>query len=383
MMLHSRPVGSRMSGALTILFLGMAIFVLTPSGSQAQFNIDTKKLLENFSLQLFERNARGFMSPLVIVSNVGANDGFFNSAHIPQTNTIQSTRLDLQFSIRSMMAWVKDDQRAFHGSLPLEDQPGDDEQLRLFKYLLRGAVQAGELNPDITSATVFGSSGEFFKIPKSYIRRTMPFIPDSTLTRLPDSLQLTNGTNQNFVIAAVPQLSIGTFLNSQVLLRYIPPVRFDTAVGDFSFFGVALRHGFTNWFRHSPVDAAIQVSYQHSTIDNTVGATRAKLAATTDMFSANLHASRRFGWIEPYIGVSYEHLESKGSYTFTLPKNVVDQIGYDIDPQVARISLSDDAIKLTVGATAHLGPVQVFVNAGIAKQFILGAGVGYGIDLLP
>ena len=204
--------------------------VLLPMGTQAQ-TIDTRKLLADFSLQLFERNATGFMSPLVIVSNVGANDGFYNSASIPKVN-----KLHFNFSIHSMMAWVKEDQRGFDGSLPLADAPGDDDQLKLFKFLLRGAEKEGELNPNVHSATVFGSQGDFFRIPKSYIRRTMPFISQETLDGLPDSLQLTNGTDQNFVIAAVPQLSIGTFMSTQLLLRYIPPVRFDTAGGRFLVF---------------------------------------------------------------------------------------------------------------------------------------------------
>jgi hypothetical protein len=360
----------------TIRIWILAVIILLSRHAEAQVvNIDTKKLLEDYSKQLFESNATGFMSPLVIVTNVGANDGFFNSAAVPKEN-----KLHFNFAIRTMMAWVRDDQRSYTGLLPTDDRKGDDDQMMLFKLLLRGAVTSGELNPVKQSATVFGTNGGFFTIPKSYMKRAMPFIPDSTLDRLPDSLQLTNGTNQNFCIAAVPQLSIGTFMNTQMCLRYIPPVTFDTAVGKFSFFGIALKHGFTNWLRKVPFDASFQISYQHSTIKNTVGDTRAKLEATTDMLAANLHASRRFGWIEPYIGVSWEHLESTGSYTFTLPKVVVDQIGYDISPQVAHISLSDNAFKLTIGATAHIGPAEIFLNTGISKQIILGGGIGVNFD---
>ncbi len=314
------------------------------------------------------------MGPLVIVANVGANDGFFNSAHVPKEN-----ELHFNFSIRTMMAWVRDDQRTYTGTLPLEPDPRDDSQMQLFKTLLRGAVETGELETSVTSATVFGETGDFFHIPKAYIQQMIPFIPDSILRTLPDSIQLTNGSNQSFVFAGVPQLTIGTFMSTQMLLRYIPPITFDTAVGKFSFFGIALKHAFTNWIHKPLFDAAIQMRYQHSTIDNYVGKTRAHLQATTNMWSVNLHASRRFNFIEPYIGLSYEHLSSTGSYTFTLPKSVVDQIGYDISPQVAHIALSDNAVKLTLGVTGHLGPVEAFISAGISKQFILGAGLAVNI----
>lgn len=373
-----------------IQVIGWGLVLLTlvlyrPASAQ---NIDTKKLLEDFSLQLFENNAPGFMGPLVIVTNVGANDGFFSSAAIPRTRGTRVDRLDFTFSVRSMMAWVRDDQRSYTGWLPLSPKAGDDDQLQLFKSLLRGAVEADELDPTVTSATVFGSQGGFIRIPKSYIKRAIPFIPDSVLTRLPDSLALTNGTNQNMVIAAVPQLQIGTFLNSQVLLRYIPPVRFDTAVGDFSFFGIALRHSISNWFQHFPVDVAVQASYQHSTIDNVVGATRAILQATTEMYSFNIHASKAFQLsrtvsFEPFLGFSFERLESTGSYTFTLPKSVVDQIGYDISPQKALIALDDNAIKATIGTTWHFGPAELALNVGISKHLLFGAGLGihWGWDL--
>ncbi len=335
--------------------------------------IDTKKLLEDYSLQLFEQNASGFMSPLVIVTNVGANHGFYHSARVDREN-----RLSFELSVQSMTAWVRDDQRSFTARVPLDNRPGDDVQLLLFKEMLRGAVAEGEMRPDLHSATVFGTEGEFFRIPKDYIRRNYPFIPASVLDGLPDSLALTNGINRDVVYAAVPQLRIGTYRNTDMIVRYIPPVVFDTAVGKFSFYGFALRHGVTNWFDDLPFDGAVQVSYQHSTIDNTVGDTRARLAATTDMISVNLHASRRFwGWFEPFVGVSFDHLSSKGSYTFTLPKKVTDQIGYDIDPQTARISLEDNAVKGTIGASAMWRNASVFVSAGITKHVILHAGIAY------
>lgn len=362
--------------------------LLAAPSLKAQQYFDTKKLLEDYSLQLFENNAPGFMGPLVIVTNVGANDGFYSSAAIPRTKGFRVDRLDFTFSVRSMAAWVRDDQRSYTGNLPLSPRPGDDDQLTLFKSLLRGAVEAGELEPVVTSATVFGGQGGFLRIPKAYIKRAIPFLPDSALNGLPDSLALTNGTNQKMVLAAVPQLQIGTWLNSQLLVRYIPPVRFDTAVGDFSFFGIALRHSISNWFEQWPLDLAFQASYQHSTIDNVVGATRARLAATTDMYAVNIHASRSFTLgqhvrFEPFVGFSYERLESSGSYTFTLPKSVVDQIGYDIHPQKAKIGLNDDAVKATVGTTWHFGPTELVLNVGISKHIIFGAGIGvsWGWDL--
>lgn len=368
----------RLTSTLLLLALCAA-----PAGAQIQF--DTKALLEDYSLELFSANARGFMSPLVIVSNVGANDAFYNRAYVPKEN-----RLYIDVSVRSMAAFVLDDERSFTAVLPLEQKanphpPLSQEWLRVvqlnyFKEQLRGAVAAGELETQVTTATVFGGAGSGFTIPKEYIQQNVAGIDSATLARLPSQLALTPGTNQDMVIAAVPQVTIGSYFSTEILVRYIPPVVFDVNIGKFSFFGIAVKHAFTNWFDRAPVDAAVQVGFQHSTIENEVGVTRAKLEARTDLFAVNVHASRRFAWFEPYAGFSFESLSSEGSYTFTLPANIKEEIGYDIDPQTAPVSLEDNAVKLSLGVTAHLGPAQLFASAGIAKHLIFSGGLAWRFD---
>ncbi len=350
--------------------------------AHAQVDIDTKALLEDYSRELFEANATGFMSPLVIVTNVGANDAFYNSAYVPSDNSFY-----FDISVRSMFAFVLDDERTFTGKLPLADQPNPHPplseawlrviQLNYFKAQLRGAVAAGELETEVRTATVFGDEGNGFTIPKDYIRENVAGIDSATLARLPNQLSLTDGTNQDYVVAAVPQLTIGSYYSTELLLRYIPPVVFDENVGKFSFFGIAVKHAFTNWLDDPPFNAALQIAYQTSSITNEVGVTRAKLEAETDLIAFNLHASRRWRWIEPYVGLSFESLSSEGSYTFTLPQNIKDEIGYDIDPQTVPVSLSDNAMKATIGVTAHLGPMQVFASTGIAKHMIFSGGIAY------
>ena len=358
---------------------GIVILSLGLHTASAQFNQETmKRLLEQFSLQLFGENAEGFMGPLVIVSNVGANHGFFNSAHMPKENA-----LHFQFSVQTVFASVRDDQRTYVGKVPYEVREGDDLTLQLFKQLcMQPAVANGDMPATLESATVFGGDGALLPIPKKYLKDYLILLQQDTtvLNLLPDVFPLTRGTSQKTVFGMVPQLNIGTFYNTDMLLRFIPPIEFDTTVGAFSFFGIAARHGFTNWFRNLPFDAAVQVSYQHSSIENEVGLTRAKLAAKTDMFSANIHASKRFAWFEPFMGVSFEYLHASGSYRFTLPANVVDNIGYDIDPQTAQISLTDRAFKFTLGTLFHIGPADVFVSAGISKHVILGGGAAINFD---
>lgn len=353
----------------------------------AQVTIDTKALLEDYSRELFETNAEGFMSPLVIVSNVGANDAFYNRAFVPRDNEFY-----LEISIRAMAAYVIDDERMFEAVLPLEDTKNPYDpitefeqwsrvlQLNYFKAQLRGAEQAGALETRVNTATVFGGEGSGFVIPKEYLRQNVQGIDSATLASLPSQLALTPGTNQNYVAAAVPQLTIGSLWNSEMLVRYIPPVVFDVNVGRFSFFGIAVKHAFTNWFEDPFIDAAVQAGFQHSTIDNEVGVTKAKLEANTDLLAFNIHASRRFGMFEPYIGVSYESLESEGSYTFTLPQNIKDEIGYDIDPQTVPVTLSDSAVKATFGLTAHVGPLQLFASAGLTKHLIFSGGLSFRFE---
>ena len=327
------------------------------------------------------------MGPLVIVANVGANDAFYNSARIRKEN-----RLYFDFSVRTMIAFVEEDERTFVARLPLEQQPNPYPllspewfrifQLNYFKSVLQGAASLGKLDTTVRTATVFGGAGSGFKIPKDYLAEHVPGIDSLTLARLPSELTLTNGTNQNIAIALVPQLTIGALYNTELLVRYIPPVVLDVNIGKFSFFGVAVSHAFTNWLQDEPFHAAVQIGFQHSTIRNEVGLTKAKLEANTDLFAVNLHASRKWDWIEPYIGVSFERLNSDGSYTFTLPQDVKDQIGYDISPQRVPVTLSDNAFKGTVGVTAWYQSFYAFASTGIAKHLIFSAGAGYSFDIL-
>ncbi|MCZ7558609.1 MAG: hypothetical protein M5R41_19655 [Bacteroidia bacterium] len=368
----------------SVIFAAM-FSILLPALASGQVQIDTKALLEDYSRELFGANATGFMSPLVIVSNVGANDAFYNRAYVPREN-----KLYIDVSVRSMLAFVLESERTFTAVLPLDEKPNPHPilspewmrvfQLNYFKEQLRGAVAAGELETRVTTATVFGGAGSGFTIPKDYIRENVAGIDSATLARLPSQLALTPGTNQDMVVAAVPQITIGALFNSEMLVRYIPPVVFDANIGKFSFFGIALKHAFTNWYENPWCDAAVQIGFQHSTITNEVGITRAKLEAATDLFALNVHASKRFAWIEPYVGFSFETLSSEGSYTFTLPANIKEEIGYDIDPQTVPVSLSDQAIKGTLGITAHLGPMQAFAGMGIAKHLIFSGGIAWRWD---
>ncbi len=368
---------------MRIATIAFVLLLGTSAALNAQtVQIDTKALLEDYSRELFSANATGFMSPLVIVSNVGANDAFYNRAFVPKEN-----RFYVDVSVRSMMAWVLDEERSFEAVLPLDDQPNPHPilspewvrvfQLNYFKAQLRGAVAAGELETRVQTATVFGGAGSGFTIPKDYIRENVAGIDSLTLSRLPSQLALTAGTNQDMVVAAVPQITIGSYYSTELLLRYIPPVVFDENVGKFSFYGVAVKHAFTNWLDNPPFDAAVQVGFQHSRITNEVGVTKAKLEASTDLFAINVHASRRWDWIEPYIGFSFESLSSEGSYTFTLPANIKEEIGYDIDPQTVPVSLEDEAIKGTIGVTGHVGSAQIFAGMGIAKHLIFSGGVAW------
>jgi hypothetical protein len=339
--------------------------------------LQIKWLLEDYSRDLFSTNAEGFMSPLVIVTNVGANDAFYNSAHVPKEN-----RLYFDLSVRSMMASVRDDERTYTAILPTQNS-GTPTSLReaylfAFKGLLANAVAAGELEGELESATVFGGTGARFTIPKEYLlEQQFPGLDSNTINSLPDELALPDGTNQTFVIAAVPQLIVGSLYSTELMLRYIPPVVFDVNVGRVTFFGVGIKHAFTNWIEDAPFDAALQIGYQYSTIKNEVGLTKAKLEANTELIAFNLHASRRFSWIEPYVGLSYETLNSDGSYTFTLPQGIKEEIGYDIDPQKVDLALSDQALKGTLGVSAYVGPLQIFGSMGIAKHLIFSAGIGY------
>jgi hypothetical protein len=304
----------------------------------------------------------------------------------------------------------------------------NDDTAGLFNYIFLNVIDMGLKNGSIqipsTSATMLGDSGAKLNISDTAMLNLIHqhplypmlemFVPDIAKmlnTYLAQSLtfQLPSGGNLSSIFAGVPQLEIGSLYGTELLIRFIPKIDLGEYVGDFYFWGLGLKHSISQYlfedknrrgntyFRENtaPIDIAVQVVYQRTSLTNTIGVTKAQLQTNANIFNINVNASKNlFNWIEVYTGISYEVLDIYGTYKYTLPVDLQRQIGLmrydestnsivedppeypgDHEPQIAELGLTHNQFKYTLGVAATLGPIIVFLDYSVSDFSVFGAGI--------
>ncbi len=415
----------------SILF---ALFVLVGTTKAQTPHYDTTSIIITRAIekQLFDLNSVPYMQPLVQTINAASNARFYDQAYVPK----KVDKPYFRFSVNAMYGFVRDDQREYTPALPVEENPlsvilpkyvtldlvhqklivTDTAGLAvaIVKRLFKRGLEDSSVTIPSKAATIFGSKQGVVTINTDGLVKILSTDPEfatyyalmdstskarivSAIRGLPDALTLPPGQNMNSVFAAVPQLEIGSLFGTELLLRYIPPVKFDTSVGYFSFFGVALKHSLSQYWNDTSFNVAIQAGYQGTKLTNTVGVTQAELAATADFFDVNIHASKSFpGIVDVYTGFDYTSVHIRSSYSYVLPREVqfkLGMIGLDstgtiiTDPKqgyyaddVIQVSLNDfhdSSLKWTFGLRREFGPVALSVDYAVAKFNVFGAGLSF------
>jgi len=224
----------------------------------------------------------------------------------------------------------------------------------------------------------------------------------NAISKLPSSFALPTGGNVNTVFAAIPQIEIGSLWGTELLIRLIPSIKLDKNIGNFSFWGIGLKHSISQYFTPKDTekkpwcDVAIQAVYQGTSLENKVGVTNAELKSDATIWDANIHASKSIsGIIDVYTGFSYEKISINSSYKYLLPVELQMQLGLlrhfpidtipyaepekgypgDTKPQTVTSSLTDTNAKWIIGLAKEFGPVAVFADYSISKFNIFSAGI--------
>jgi len=402
--------------------------------AQPQQNDINIEVTRRVSVELLGPNADPFMQPLTQTLNATANSRFFRSAEIPDTGFY------FRVGIGSMIGFVRDDQKTYTPFAPVINSDvffkrvaSDTDLVRLnilnpsqtqiidttglvvviMKYLFGKGLSdptSGFSFPD-TAATVYGNRDEKFVIGKDYLSQQVnggdPLLSTvynaltpqlkqsimSTINGLPNYLTLARGANVNTVVAGVPQVEIGSFLGTEVLLRYIPPIKYDTVVGKFSFWGIGIKHSIDQYWKNAPVNIAAQFVYQGSNIENSVGATNSQLSANTTIMGANVQASTKWKGFTFYSGFAYEEIKINTDFTFYLPKELQRQLGLlpldsdeprppmypgDQRPQYTNAVFRDNAVKFTMGISKTFGSLGICLDYNISKFNIVTLGLDVG-----
>ncbi len=425
----------------TAILLATSMWLLAADFALAQqlwnpLAVDVTRII---SKDLFESNAVPYIQPMVTTINATSNARFYDQAYVPASVESPYVRV----SVNGMIGTVSDDMKwytpaldfgprinvasvlAQHGQLVFENgslvykiKPTYQDTLgltsSLVQELLRDAVDSGYFELPPQAATIFGYLPNARVVLPGSERMTELLhnrpeyqVLDSagkasldtllnTLT-LPPYLTLPPGVDLTTLIAAVPQVEIGSLWGTELLLRFIPPVEFDENIGEFAFWGIGLRHSLSQYFPERWFDAAVQAIYQGTNLKNTVGLTESKLDANATIWSANIHVSKE--WWETFAvftGFNYEQIDVNTTYTYVLPQEVQLALGLlpapippnekaeptpeqpgDTQPTVSTVTASNVNFKWTFGVTGRIGNLKLAVDYSVSNFNLFSAGLSY------
>lgn len=447
-----------------IIFLITAIFILNVVNSYSQGrtlpeiepNPSTINMARMLGKDIFELNGLPYLQPTVEVINVTSNSRFYNKAFIPS----KVDKPYFKVGIHGMYGVVPDAKKWYSPQLPNDSittekllkygsiNPLDwsftiNDTAGLIYTALKGILFDGLKNGSIKvpqrAPTSLGSGKVAFNLPPDTLKNLLrnleielpilgktkvydylpPRVQDTLnniLGSFPDFFNLPEGGNLNYIFAMVPQIEIGSLFGTELLLRFIPPVKMDSTIGKFAFWGVGIKHSISQYFNKGDepenryFDMAVQVGYQGTSLENKIGVTNTTLKANATMWNFNMHASKHFEDIcDVYTGLSYSLINIESEYKYYLPIEMQWQLGLidkyyyktdtdtpnfkptkagdtedtkydhpgDQNPQTAITKLSDKALVWNIGISRDIGPVTVFVDFNISKLNIFTGGVVY------
>lgn len=384
-------------------------------------------LTRTLSRDLFEYNGVKYAQPIVKVANASTNARFYNNAFVPK----KVEKPYFRFSLNGMLGFVNDDLKSFSPKYPMQDYNNSDmhdfvsisatasgemsfnikDTVGLYEYILLNMLYDGFTKgiidaPEALSTALGSKELQYLDLPMDSLFKLHPLYsllpPDQRdelaglLGTFPSRFPMTSGSDINTLILGVPQIEIGSFMGTELLIRFIPPMDLGKTFGDFSFWGLGIKHSISQYFNPSDkdrlFDLAIQGVYQNTHLKNKIGVTNAELTADANIFNINIHGSKEISdWFTAYAGVSYEQTNIAMDYLYYIPIEIQRQLGLidadqegptpgfpgDQDPQLTQMDLSEQQFKLSLGTQFNLGDFDVVMDYSISKFNIFSLGVRY------
>jgi hypothetical protein len=399
------------------LFFFVAPYILL---SQQQSNNFTIDLARDFSKDIFELNGVPFLQPVVKVVNTTSNTGFFYDAFVPK----QVSTPYFKFTIQMMYGITPESEKTYTPQMP--NQPFNANDIGKYYNIATGKLDTaglihyfflnlmydgmygnhkGLIEIPKSAPTALGNKPTSFEIRKGALDtlvKSHPAYPiiqqlgleDTvmhTIETFPNIFDLPPGGNINSIVAGVPQLVIGSYLGSELLIRFVPTINLGTNIGNFNFWGLGLKHSISQYFE-SPIDIAVQAVYQSTNLNNKVGVTNAELNANAKFVNVNLELSKSWDNLFTfYTALSYENVNIESTYKYYLPVVVQWQLGMleqgitkptpgypgDQNPQTAQIKVQDSQMRFTFGFSKEISNIIFSLDGSVTKMFMFGFSLGY------
>lgn len=299
--------------AVTVILLASAALLgTTPVRAQS-----LNDLIEQLGVKEL---ARDYLRPGVDAVGYSINSGYSHTARV-------DTGFHVWVGAKLISTYIPDADRSFVAKLP-------------------DVMIANGYPPTVQTATVVGGTG-------ATVRSNDPTHPEF---KLPD------GTGLSTFVTAMPQVSFGPLLGTDIILRGLPPSRFDDKIGKFSFYGAGLKHELTHYL-DVPFDLAVVAGYQTFTIGDVVDG---------NSFAGMLQASVFFNGVTAFGGLGYE------SYT-------IDVAYASVDPSSGNpVSIALDFHRRNLrfafgGAVSLLGVLDLTAEYSFGIQDNLTLGIGLNI----
>lgn len=259
-------------------------------------------------------NAKGYLSPLPKALSGTLNASIFQSGSVP--------KVGITFNLGvKVMGVTLDGSKTYSPT----DPPG---------FTSTGPVQAPTVVGDVNAVQQQGQGG------------TVLYHP--------------GGFDLDQFALAVPQVEIGNIAGTRVVARWISLDLGDTELGHFALFGVGGQHSISQYLPGLPVDIAAGFFYQGFELGD-------KDLIKTSAWHANLTGSKKFGMIQPYLGVGYDSFKMDVNYE---EASTSQKISVDFDPETNA--------HFTAGAALMLPFMRINGEFNAAAETGVAVGLAFG-----
>ncbi len=283
-------------------------FILAFSSIQAQ---DVEKNVSEYGQKI----GTLYLQPLVDTFGANLNSGIFQGAKVDKWG------IHLQVGIVGMGAFVSEDQKTF--------TPVDEGDIH---------PEPGKVLP-----TIFGS--------------TEPVTWPGVAENLPGGVWDTK-----IVPFAVPQLTIGSIMGTEAVVRWIE-LNINEDIGKVRLFGIGGRHSLSQYIPLIPVDIAVGYFWQNFKIGDIIKAHASYLGLQAGYSLSVLHFYGGIGYERATLDVHYEQ-EADGQ----------------TEPFVVNFSMeSANKTRFTLGLMLNFPILKIYADYNFAAQNTFTAGIRFGI----
>ncbi len=286
----------------------------------------------------------GYTKPIVNSFGASLNSGLFHSAKSHKIGGF-----DLQL-------------KAMYVPIPEDGKTYSYRVLGLWLHQNGGSYQIDSVWFNGTANTIFGDTVETIV----YEGRDTFAIPPS----------LPEGTAFKFFPFIMPQLSVGVFDGTELLIRYVPTFTISYLNDEFGFYGIGIKQEINQlplpFVKDLPVNIAVQGVYQNLKVGDIV---------TSSIVNVNLEVSKNLAIITPYVGLGWEDAQIRFKYSFSfeepdlsnLPNTKISTINID------KTVKAENKMRLVAGFTINLGPLVLNGAYNYSKYSVISGGLGISI----